>query len=81
MEYRIKELCKQKCISINDLAEKVGIKRESISRIINGANTTTETLENISKVLEVSVNELFAEPTLDTFTCPNCGSKIKVSKP
>jgi len=59
MEYRIKELCKSKGLSIGELALKVDMARESLSRIINGGNTSTETLEKIAKALDVSIIELF----------------------
>lgn len=55
---RIKEVCKEKGITVSQLAEKMGIKQESLSRAING-NTTLETLERIANALEVDVPELF----------------------
>ena len=56
---RIKEVCKEKGITVSQLAEKMGIKQESLSRAING-NTTLETLERIANALEVDITELFA---------------------
>ena len=44
---------------MSQLAEKMGIKKESLSRAING-NPTLETLERIANALEVDVPELFA---------------------
>ena len=32
---RIKEVCKEKGITVSQLAEKMGIKQESLSRAIN----------------------------------------------
>ena len=55
---RIKEVCKEKGITVSQLAEKMGIKQESLSRAING-NPTLETLERIANALEVDVPELF----------------------
>lgn len=55
---RIKEVCKEKGITVSQLAEKMGIKQESLSRAING-NPTLETLERISSALGVDVPELF----------------------
>ena len=56
---RIKEVCKEKGITVSQLAEKMGIKQESLSRAING-NPTLETLERIANALEVDITELFA---------------------
>lgn len=55
---RIKEVCKEKGITVSQLAEKMGIKQESLSRAING-NPTLETLERIASALGVDVPELF----------------------
>ena len=55
---RIKEVCKEKGITVSQLAEKMGIKQESLSRAING-NPTLETLERIASALDVDVQELF----------------------
>ena len=43
---RIKEVCKEKGITVSQLAEKMGIKQE--------------TLERIANALEVDITELFA---------------------
>lgn len=56
---RIKDVCKEKGITVSLLAEKMGIKQESLSRAING-NPTLETLEKIANALEVDITELFA---------------------
>jgi len=58
MNLRIKEICKQKNTSVSDLAVKMGIKQESLSRAING-NPQLETLEKIAAALNVPVTELF----------------------
>lgn len=60
MQLRIKEVCKTKGISITELAQRMNIKQESLSRTING-NPTLSTLENIAAALGVEVTELFAE--------------------
>ena len=80
MNYRIKDICKSKGVSVGSLADTVGMQRESLSRIINGANTSTDTLERIAGALGVSVPELIDEPSVDTVSCPYCGGKIKVGK-
>lgn len=56
---RIKDVCKEKGITVSQLAEKMGIKQESLSRAING-NPTLETLEKIANALGVDISELFA---------------------
>lgn len=60
MKYRIKELCKEKGITLESLALGIGTSQASISRIITGnGNPTMDSLERIAKYLNVEVPELF----------------------
>lgn len=79
MEYRIKQLCKEKGVTVNELSDRIGIARESLSRIISGGDTTTKTLDKIAMVLGVPVGELFDAPSSNSFNCPHCGQPITVS--
>lgn len=58
MNIRVKEICKEQGITIGELADKIQMVRESLSRAING-NPTLETLEKIANALGVPVTELF----------------------
>ena len=58
MSLRVKEIAKAHGISITELAERMGIRQESLSRAING-NPTLSTLESMADALNVSVSELF----------------------
>lgn len=60
MSLRIKELCKAKGITLGELADKMSIKRESLSRAING-KPNLETLEKIAEALNVKVVNLFED--------------------
>jgi len=79
MNLKVKEICKDKGLTITQLAEKLNIKQESLSRAING-NPTKDTLERIATALNVSITDLFEQPATDIVNCPYCGNKIKVSK-
>ena len=60
MESRIKELLKEKGITISDLADKIGTTQTSLSRALGeNGNPTYETLNKISKALNVDMSELF----------------------
>ncbi|MBI1646294.1 helix-turn-helix transcriptional regulator [Capnocytophaga sp. 051621] len=65
---RIKEVLKEKGITLKDLAIMLGITNVALSRIVNG-NTTIETLRKIAYVLDVDVRDLI-EPTKNTFKRP-----------
>ena len=57
---RIKELCKEKGIALQTLAEKrLGITNQALYASING-NPTLERLQQIATALEVDVTELFS---------------------
>lgn len=77
---RIKEIAKSKGLAIKDIAKEMEIKSSSLSRIINGSNTTTDSLQRIADVLQVDISELFEKPQSNEFNCPHCGKNIKTSK-
>ena len=54
----VRELCRIQGMTMKELATKMGIAPESLSRAING-NPQLSTLENIAKNLNVSIAELF----------------------
>ena len=58
MELRIKEIVKEKGLLLKDLAEKMGIAKESLTRAIKG-NPQLNTLEAIAKALDVEITDLF----------------------
>lgn len=62
---KVKELCRERGMQLRDLAEKIGVAPESLSRAING-NPQLSTLENIANALEVPISKLFA-PSVEVF--------------
>lgn len=78
MESRIKELLKEKGITISNLAEQIGTTQTSLSRALgDNGNPTYETLNKIANVLNVEMSELFKSNGL-SITCPNCGKNINI---
>lgn len=55
---RIKEVIKEKGFTVAKVAELIDVPQTSLSRIINGGNTTVEMLEKIAKALGVPVSSL-----------------------
>ena len=76
---RIKEICKEKGISLEDLSKKLGIGYQSLHSAMTG-NPKLETLSKIADALNVSVSELFEIKNDTTIMCPNCGAKLKIEK-
>lgn len=79
MESRIKELLKERGVTISNLAEQIGTTQTSLSRALGEkGNPTYETLCKIAKVLGVDMSELFSDSQKSTFVCPNCGAKLEL---
>jgi transcriptional regulator with XRE-family HTH domain len=76
---KIKELCKKRGITLQELSRRLGINYQSVHAIMTG-NPTVDTLQKIATVLDVPISELFEQPATDTITCPNCGAKLTISK-
>lgn len=62
-ELRIREIMLEKGISVNEMSEKLGIKRQSFYSIVNG-NPTMSTLTKIAEILGVTVKELFKDENI-----------------
>ena len=72
----IKELCKERCITQKELAERIGLSPVGLAKAIAG-NSTIATLEKIAEGLGVSVPELFERYNIQA-TCPNCGKPFSI---
>nr|DAD70460.1 MAG TPA: helix-turn-helix XRE-family like protein [Siphoviridae sp. ctXbO14] len=83
MELKVKEVIKAKGFTMQQVADMLGITRDTLTRNING-NPTIETLEKIAKALGTSVSDLLDEERLEedqnTITCPKCGTKFKMEE-
>ena len=61
---KVKKLCSSQNMTLKDLANKMEIAPESLSRALNG-NPQLSTLESIAKHLGVNLSDLFASsPTI-----------------
>lgn len=61
MTLRVKELCKEKGITMKELAEKIGINPITLTQSLNG-NPTLSRLTEVAMILDVDVADLFREP-------------------
>ena len=76
---RVKELAKEKGLNIADVANRMGIKAPALSRIINGSNTTTDTLQKIADALGAPISELFErKESENSIICPKCGTTLEI---
>lgn len=57
---QVKKICKQQGITLKQLAERMDVSPEAVTRILSdNGNPTLSTLVNIAKALNVEVFELF----------------------
>lgn len=61
MTLRVKEIAKQKGLQLKEVAEKMKITPESLTRAISG-NPQLNTLISIAEALQVDIAELFPQP-------------------
>lgn len=78
-QLRIKEAIKEHGTSINEVAEKMGISRFTLSTHVNG-NPSTEILLRIADAIGCPITELFEQPKKDglSFTCTRCGKNVNI---
>jgi hypothetical protein len=79
---RIKDILKEKGVTINELAEKMGLNRVTLSTQINGT-ANIASYEKIATALDVPMWQLFASPAevakeTKGETCPYCGQPIAI---
>ena len=82
---RVKAILKDKQMTLNDLAQKLGVSRQALYLQINN-NPRISTLQRIADALGVPVSQLFdqkPQPTNadnnTTITCPHCGEKLVIN--
>lgn len=81
---RYKEILEKYGMTQIELADKLGINRVSVSRLLSEKNDMrTSTLIKIAKAIGCSVGELFEADTINeepntTITCPHCGKSIEL---
>ena len=79
----IKEALKQRGLKQNDLADRLGINRVSLSRLLSDKNDMRiSTIKKIADAIGCDVSEFFTpEETKDhnTITCPHCGEKLVIN--
>ena len=79
----IKETLKQRGLKQNDLAERLGINRVSLSRLLSDKNDMRlSTIKKIADAIGCDVSEFFKPAETEehnTITCPHCGEKLVIN--
>ena len=75
----IKEAIKSRGLTINEVAERMGVNRMTLNSHING-NPSVEILGRISDAIGCNITDLFEQDNENVIVCPKCGTRPKVSK-
>ena len=75
---KIKEICARVGITQGELAARLGISPESLSRTLN-RDARISSLEKVADALGVHISELFEQDERPPVgKCPHCGKKIRI---
>jgi transcriptional regulator with XRE-family HTH domain len=76
----IKDAIKKYGTSVNEVAERMGITRITLSTHING-NPSVEVLLRIADAIGCDITELFASHTEgNQIICPKCGARFELKE-
>lgn len=81
---RIKDIIKEKGITQQILADRMGVSLSAVRQMVGAQSLTTSTVEKIATALDVPMWQLFASPgeVVKEITggdrCPHCGQPIKI---
>ena len=79
----IKEALKQRGLKQNDLADRLGINRVSLSRLLSDKNDMRiSTIKKIADAIGCDVSEFFTPAETEdhnVITCPHCGAKLVIN--
>ena len=80
---QIKETLKQRGLKQNDLADRLGINRVSLSRLLSDKNDMRiSTIKKIADAIGCDVAEFFTPAETEdhnVITCPHCGAKLVIN--
>ena len=85
VELRVKEILKERKMSVKSLAEGLGKTPQYMSNVINGdKGVSVNSLEEIAKFLDVPISSLFADYKANReqpcqLKCPHCGSELRIT--
>lgn len=85
MSLRIKEVIKEENLSVQEVAERMGISRVGLSQHLNG-NPSAEVLERIAQAMNVPVWRFFhtldeiVEQEKNLIRCPKCGARFELKE-
>ena len=79
----IQSIIKEKGFTQNEVAEKLGITKSSLSQTVHNDNTSVKMMKRIADVIGCKVGDFFRDEIAESsatpsVTCPRCGEVIHV---
>lgn len=79
----IKDALKKRGLKQNDIADRLGINRVSLSRLLSDKNDMRmSTIRKIADAIGCDVTEFFTPAATEehnNITCPHCGAKLVIN--
>lgn len=77
----IKSIIKQKGLTVEEVAERMGVSRVTLSQTLSG-NPTMSTLQRIADALGCKVGEFFLDELEEKnfIVCPKCGARFELKE-
>ena len=78
----IQAVIKEKGFTQNEVAEKLGITKSSLSQSVHNENTSVKMMQKIADVIGCKVGDFFRDeldlPESPSIVCPHCGARINI---
>lgn len=84
MKKTIENICKEKGISLSELAAKMGISYQSLYDCLKKGNPTLKRIQELANALEIEIDVIgmFNSPKKDnegqSLSCPKCGAELQL---
>lgn len=82
----IKSIIKEKGYTIQEVADKIGVNRVTLTLTLQG-NPTYKKMKEIAEAIGCNVADFFkdemqesGEQNINTITCPKCGARFKLEE-
>lgn len=76
---KIKQIMKSKGLSVTEVAQRMGVLPQSLSRTLRLGSYRISTIKAITEAIGCDISDITDERETSTFvTCPMCGAEIEV---
>lgn len=76
---RIKQIMKDKGLSVTEVSKRMGVLPQSLSRTLRQGSFRVTTLKAIADAIGCTVEDITEDNTTSSIICPHCGKEITFS--